>query len=245
MTETTKIRILLADNHTILRAGLRVLLNSQPDLEVVGEAGNFQETLARVRALHPEVVILDLSMPGTNSMELLEHLRQELPQVRVLVLTMHDDPAYLRAALGAGASGYLVKTAAETELLSAIRAVHAGRTFIDLKLSGTLWQAVFADQASPGQGPGLPQEMPLSRRESEVLELLALGYTHQQIADHLFLSTKTVETYRTRIAEKLGLRSRPDLIRYALDTGLLSPGKPMPRAQTSPETREVKSTPKG
>ncbi|MBV9125503.1 MAG: response regulator transcription factor [Planctomycetes bacterium] len=244
MTETTKIRVLLADDHALLRAGLRVLLNSQPDLEVVGEAGNLQETLIQARALHPDVVTLDLSMPGTNSMELLEHLRKEFPQVPVLVLTMHDDPAYLRAALGAGASGYLVKTAAETELLSAIRAVHAGRTFIDLKLNETLLKTVFGDPGTRAEGPGLPQEMPLSPRESEVLKFLALGYTHQQIADYLYLSTKTVETYRARIAEKLGLRSRADLIRYALDTGLLSPGKPMPRPPLSSKTGEAKSAPK-
>lgn len=221
-----KIRILVVEDHAVVRAGLRLLIDAQPDLEVVGEAADAPEAWRLVGTLDPDVVTLDLSLPGDNGMALLERLRREHPAARVLVLTMHDDPAYLRMALAAGASGYVVKTAADTEFLAAIRAVHQGRTFVDLSLGEALAQAMVGGEAG---GPAAPAAAGrLSPREREVLERLAHGYTNQQIADRLFLSVKTVETYRARIADKLGLRSRVDFIRYALQNGLLGGGKPQP-----------------
>ncbi len=216
-----KIRVLLADDHALLRAGLRMLINAQPDLEIVGEAGDSHEAARLARQLHPDVLILDLTMPGGQSIPTIEQLRQECPQTRVLVLTMHDDAAYLRAVLAAGGFGYVVKTAADADLLTAIRAVSQGRIFVDLSLaSGSIHAAL--DKTAASAAPPASQ---LSQREREVLELLAQGHTNQVIADRLFLSVKTIETYRARIVDKLGLRTRADLIRYALEAGLLTSSK--------------------
>lgn len=206
-----KIRVLIADDHAILRAGLAMLVNAQPDMEVVGEASNGSEALQRVLKMEPDVVLMDLTMPETNSFKVIEGIRKECPRTRVLVLTMHDDPAYLRSALAVGASGYIVKKAADTELLGGIRAVHRGRTFVDLTIAG--------DLAEPLPGKARPL---LSQRETEVLRLLVQGHTNQQIADSIHVSVKTVETYRARLAQKLGLSTRADLVRYALETGLLT-----------------------
>lgn len=206
-----KIRVLIADDHAILRAGLAMLVNAQPDMEVVGEASNGAEALQKVLKAEPDVVLMDLTMPETNSFKVIEGIRKERPRTRVLVLTMHDDPAYLRSALAAGASGYIVKKAADTELLGGIRTVHRGRTFVDLTIAGDLAEPL------PGKTRSL-----LSQRETEVLRLLVQGHTNQQIADRIHVSVKTVETYRARLAQKLGLSTRADLIRYALETGLLT-----------------------
>ena len=216
-----KIRILIADDHVVLRAGLELLLNAQPDLEVVGHAETIHEIVPACLAAEPDVLLQDLSMPGGSGISAIAHVRQECPRTRILVLTVHDDPVYMRAAMAAGAMGYLVKTADVIELMSAIRAVHQGRVFVDLHVEPHLFAAspsalVEASQTSP------PTSRPaLSRREQEVLTLLAEGHTNQQIADRLFLSVKTIETYRARIAEKLGLRSRADIVRYATEMGLL------------------------
>lgn len=218
-----KIRVLLADDHAVLRAGLHHLIDAQPDMEVVGEAGNGQEALRQTKALTPDVLTLDLSMPGGSVIPVIERLRQECPKTRVLVLTMHDDPAYLRTVLAAGGSGYVVKKAAADELLTAIRAVHQGRAFVDLDLGSGASPTLLDASARSAGTAGV-----LSQREREVLELLAQGHTNQAIADKLFLSVKTIETYRTRIADKLGLRTRADLVRYALEMGILSPGKAGP-----------------
>jgi DNA-binding NarL/FixJ family response regulator len=207
-----KTRVLVADDHAVLRAGLRLLLNAQPDLEVVGEAADTREAFTKVREARPDVLTLDLTMPGGGSIKLIERLRQECPDTRVVVLTMHDDPAYLRAVLAAGAFGYVVKTAADAELLTAIRTVARGRIFADLQLS--------ENKLPIGPAAG---EAGLSQREREVLALLAQGHTNQEIADRLYLSVKTIETYRSRITEKLGLRTRAELVRYALGVGLLGP----------------------
>ena len=219
-----KIRILIADDHAVLRAGLRMLINAQADLEVVGEATNGHEALGLARKLLPDVITMDLNMPG-NTIQTIERLRQECPQTRILVLTMHDDPAYLRAALAAGSAGYVTKSAADTELLIAIRTVFRGRSFVDSSLTDSLVQTALGNK--PGGGPNGTQDSVscLSHREREVLELLAQGHTNQQAADRLFLSVKTIETYRKRITDKLGLRSRADLVRYALEIGILGPGK--------------------
>ena len=221
------IRVLIADDHAVLRAGLRMLIGAQPDLEVVGEAADGDAALRKALETRPDVVLMDITMPGSGGLKAIERIREECPKTRVLVLTMHDVPAYLRSALAAGASGYVVKSAADSELLSAIRSVHRGRTVLDPALAATVVQSALGKRAVGSQA-GVPVN-PLSPREREVLDLVAQGYTNQQIADRLGLSIKTVETYRTRLVEKLGLRSRADLVRYALDSGLFG------SSQTRPE----------
>jgi two-component system response regulator NreC len=219
-----KIRVLVADDHAVLRAGLRMLINAQPDMEVVGEAADSHEAAEQVQQRHPDVLTLDLTMPGGSSIKLIERLRQELPRTRVLVLTMHDDPAYLRAVLAAGGAGYVIKSVADTALMGAIRAVCQGRIVVDVNLPPT---TIPAPPASPADiGAPCPSGFAsLSSREREVLRLVAQGHTNQEIAHRLFLSVKTIETYRGRIAHKLGLRSRAELVRYALEIGLLGLGK--------------------
>ena len=213
----TRIRVLIADDHSVLRAGLRMLLGAQRDIEVVGEAADGLEVSSRARELRPDIVLLDLSMPGPRSGDVIRQVLRACPTTRVLILTMYDDVAYLRSALSAGAVGYLVKKAADTELISAIRAVHSGRTFVDL--THTTGEApVSLSHESAGQGE-TPKK--LSRREREVLRMLAQGHSNQQIADQIRLSVKTVETYRTRLSEKLGLKGRAELFRFASEFGIL------------------------
>jgi DNA-binding NarL/FixJ family response regulator len=213
-----RIRILLADDHAVLRTGLRMLISSQRDLEVVGEASDGEEAVRKAATLRPDVALVDISMPGSGGIKAIERIRQAAPATRILVLTMHDVPAYLRASLAAGASGYVVKRSADSDLLAAIRDVHRGRTVLDPSLAarvahGTLRRRGTVNSTTP--------TALLSQREREVLEFVAQGFTNQQIADHLGLSVKTVETYRARLVEKLGLQSRAELVRYALDSGLV------------------------
>jgi two-component system response regulator NreC len=218
-----KIRILIVDDHAILRAGLRMLINTQTDMEVVSEAMDGHEALWKAREMNPDVALMDITMPRTGGLQALEQLRQTCPHTRILVLTMHDDPAYALSVLAAGGLGYVVKRAADSDLLAAIRAVHRGRTFVDPALAGSLVQDLLAKQASAGPtGRGVRRSL-LSPREREVLRLLAQGYTNQQAAKWIRVSVKTVETYRARIAQKLGLHSRAELTRYALESGLLTP----------------------
>jgi two-component system response regulator NreC len=217
-----KIRILIVDDHAIVRAGLRMLINPQPDMEVVGEAADGQEALRQARDSSPDVLTLDLAMPGGGGLKILERLRQACPRTRVLVLTMHEEPSYLRAVLAAGGTGYVAKSAVDGELLAAIRSVAQGRTFVTLNLSDSETQQVLGDRAAgAAPAPRAPVQH-LSAREQEVLKLLAQGYTNQEIGTRLCLSVKTIETYRARIGEKLGLRSRADLTRYALEMDLLN-----------------------
>ena len=204
-------KVVLADDHAILREGLRALISIQADLEVVGEAATGMEAIDRVQETIPRVLCLDLSMPGWGSGPTIARVNQVSPRTRVLVLTMHNDPAYVRSALAAGAAGYFLKSSPSHELLAAIRATATGARVIDSALQGVL------EDAPPPAG--LPQ---FSRRETEVLEHLVKGHTHQEIADLLFLSVKTVETYRARLREKTGLKSRADFVRYGLDAGLLN-----------------------
>jgi two-component system response regulator NreC len=213
----TAIRVLIADDHSVLRAGLRMLLSAQSDIDVVGEAADGVEVALKARQLRPDIVLLDLSMPGPRSGNVIRSVLRASPRARVLILTMHDDVAYLRSALSAGAAGYLVKKAADTELLTAIRAVHAGRTFVDLTQSPGLGPI---SRPGPAGGQSEPPKK-LSRRERDVLRLLAQGHSNQQIADAFRLSVKTVETYRTRLSEKLALKGRAELYRFAVESGLL------------------------
>jgi DNA-binding NarL/FixJ family response regulator len=206
----------------VLRAGLMALLNAEPDMEVVGEANDGAACLRVAQATRPDVILLDINMPGMNGLEALDGLRRAMPQSRVLVLTMHDDETYLRQVLAAGGSGYVLKQAADKELLSAIRTVHSGGMF----LHPVHAQALLAQpmtQASTAQDQRLAQ---LSEREQEVLRLIALGYSNKEIAELLFLSVKTVETYKARVMEKLELTTRAALVRFALQHGLLDDAQP-------------------
>ncbi len=217
----TAIRVLVADDHAVLRAGLKLLIGAQADMEVVGEAATGPEAIQAARAASPHVVLLDLSMPGGRSSQTIEALARLEPTPRVLVLTMHDDPVYMRAALQAGASGYIVKKAADVELVTAIRAVHQGRTFVDLSRPGE--PAVEQPEHRAARAsPADRHPRVLSPRETEVLRLLAQGHTNQAAAELLHVSVKTVETHRQRLTEKLGLKSRAQLFRFAVEIGLLS-----------------------
>ncbi len=216
----SKIRVFLADDHAIFRAGVASLLNAQPDIEVVGEAGSVDELLDKVDPARPDVVLLDLSMPVGGGLRAVEGIQRRGLPVRFIALTMHDDPAYLRSAIAAGVSGYLIKSAEVAELGAAIRAVHRGRSYIDVSLlQGGLADLVGKTQAGP-PGPARPGSA-LSQRERQILKLLALGHTYRDTAAKLNLSEKSVETYRARLTEKLGISSRAGLVRYALLTGLL------------------------
>ena len=217
----SKIRIFVADDHAVLRSGLRLLMETQEDMEVVGEAGDFAKILSDLPTLQPDVITLDLSMPGGLGLGAIEKVRALAPTCRVIVLTMHDDPAFLRTALAMGASGYVVKSAADTELLSAIRAVYQGRTFVDARSSSTPLGGSFQ---TSGEIPREALIDKLSTREREVLGLIAQGHTNQAVADQLEVSVKTIESYRSRLMDKLGLKSRADLTRFAIEHGLLNRG---------------------
>ncbi|NCP87768.1 MAG: DNA-binding response regulator [Anaerolineae bacterium CG_4_9_14_3_um_filter_57_17] len=211
-------RILLADDHAVLRAGLHLLLENQPGLEVVGEASSGLEALDLALKLSPDLILLDLSMPGLGGLDALPALRKSVPSARVLILTMHDDPQYLRQALKQGASGYVLKKAADQELLSAVRAVLRGDVYIQPSMTRVLLDDMLMDTPV---AVGDTWET-LSEREQTVLKLVVLGYTGAEIGEQLNLSIKTVDTYRMRGLEKLGLSSRAALVRFALKKGLIS-----------------------
>jgi|YNPNPStandDraft_1061719.scaffolds.fasta_scaffold20081_3 two-component system response regulator NreC len=213
-----KIRVLLADDHAVLRAGLRALLNAQPDIEVVGEAGDGAQAVQLARALTPDIALLDISMPGLDGLAAVQQIRRLCSSTRVVVLTMHEEEGFLRQVLDAGGTGYVLKRAAETELLTAIRAAYRGEAFVDPAMTRSLIQGYLGQEDTFGQPPA---DAELSPRETEVLALIAAGYSNQQIAEKLVISVKTVETHKAHIMEKLGARSRVDLVRYALDKGLL------------------------
>jgi two-component system response regulator NreC len=221
-----KVRILLCDDHAVVRHGLRLMIAAEPDLEVLGEASSAAEAVERVTELGPDVLLLDITMPGGGGIGALERIRKASPTTRVLMLTMHDDPEYLRVALVSGAAGFILKNAASPELISAIRTVHQGRTYVDPTLGGAALRGILGGDGSgggavPGKG-GNPADR-LSPREVEVLRQLALGYTNKEIAGRLELSVKSVETYRARLSEKLGLSGRAELFRYALENGMILP----------------------
>ena len=215
MTEARRIRILLADDHAVLRAGLRALLAAQADLEVVGEASEGGEAIRLCQTLRPDVVVMDIGMPGVGGIDATARIKRDLPGTKVLILSMHDDRGYLRQVLRVGASGYVLKKAADTELLAAIRAAARGEVFLDRTLAKALVDEVMEPQAAGGEPPAL------SEREREVLRLLAHGHTNQQVADRLCIGVKSVETYKARLMEKLGLKGRAELVRHALQHGLL------------------------
>src|SRR5579862_7920037 len=217
----SKIRVLVADDHAILRTGLRLLVNCQADMEVVADAPDGEQAVEAARQTKPDVALLDLTMPRMGGMRALQEIVRICPGIRVLVLTMHDDPAYLRSVLAAGASGYVLKRSVDAELLAAIRAVHRGGTFVDPSLANVLVQDVLAKRGA--KAPGAPPASILSDREMQVLRLAARGYSSAQISKQILVGVKTVEAYRSRLAQKLGLKTRSDLVRYAVQMGLLTP----------------------
>lgn len=212
------IRILLADDHAVLRAGLRLLLSSQEGWTVVGEAETGTEALTLAEKLQPDLILLDLSLPALNGLDALPALRRLAPTAKILILTMHDDRQYLRQALKTGASGYVLKKAADVELLSAVRAVMRGEVYVHPSMTRALLEDLLPEPVADE----MESWDSLSEREQEVLRHVALGYTGAEIAAQLNLSVKTVETYRARGMEKLGLRNRAALVRFALKKGLIS-----------------------
>ena len=208
------IRVLVVDDHAVVRAGLRRVLDAEPDIETVGEAADAERAVYEAIENRPDVVLLDVMMPGKTGIEGLPALLQAVPEAKVLVLSMQDDPRYVREAFEAGASGYVLKDAADTEVVGAVRAVAAGEQYVH----PTLGAKLFAAEASERHRA---ERDPLSDREREVLRLLALGHTNQEIATMLFISVRTAETHRAHIMQKLRLGSRAELVRYALAEGLL------------------------
>ena len=215
-----KVRLLVADDHPVVRAGLRMLLGTQPDMEVVGEAVDGATAVERALELRPDVVVMDITMRGTNGLAATREIVKRIPQTKVLILTMHDSEEYLRQTLEAGATGYVLKQAADTELAVAIRAVQRGEIYLYPAFTRVLLGDLTRSRDTDGQAQRDSYEL-LSPREKEVLRMVALGHTNRKIADQLFLSVKTIETYRARVMEKLNLRTRAALVRYALLRGLL------------------------
>jgi two-component system response regulator NreC len=209
-SQNRMIGIVLADDHEVVRAGLRLLLESEPDLEVVAEARDVESARRYVRGHHPRVLILDLGMPGISGLDEIPDLREEFPATEIVVLTAQREPAVAQQALDAGARGYVLKESAGEELVRAVREVVSGETFVDPRLSALL----IAERQT--RGPNV-----LSERETGVLALIALGHTNAEIAEQLYLSIRTVESHRSHIQLKLGLSTRAELVRYALERGLL------------------------
>jgi two-component system response regulator NreC len=206
---TPAISIVVADDHAVVRAGLRRLLDGEPDLHVVAEAGDVDATRACIQEHQPAILLLDLHMPGGGSLPALRALREASPATAILILTMQDDPAFAREAMLRGARGYVLKEAEEADLLQAVRTVAAGGTYLQPELGARL----LTDMAP----------VPLTEREREVLRLLALGHTNSEAAEHLHLSIRTVETHRSNIQSKIGSTRRAELVRHALERGLITP----------------------
>jgi two-component system response regulator NreC len=208
------IRIVVVDDHAVVRSGLRMLLAAEDDLEVVGEAGDARNAIFEVRAQKPDVVLLDVVMPGESGIEVLPKLLHEAPDAKVLVLSMQDDPSYVREAFSAGASGYVLKEAVDAEVVDAIHQVAGGGRYVHPVLGARMVAADAAAQAAADADP-------LSDREREILRLLALGHTNQEIAKQLYISVRTAETHRAHIMRKLRLETRAELVRYAIEHGQL------------------------
>jgi two-component system response regulator NreC len=209
------ISVVLVDDHAVVRSGIRLLLDRQEDIEVVGEAGNAKDALFRARALKPDVILLDVVMPGESGIEVLPRLLEESPETKVLVLSMQDDPSYVREAFAAGAQGYVLKEAADEEVVSAVREIAKGGRYVHPALGARMVAADAEERAAA-------EADPLSDREREVLRLLALGHTNQEIAGKLYISVRTAESHRAHVMQKLRLATRAELVRYALSRGLLT-----------------------
>jgi two-component system response regulator NreC len=209
------ISVVLVDVHAVVRSGIRLLLDGQDDIEVIGEAGNGKDAIFRARALKPDVILLDVVMPGESGIEVLPTLLKESPETKVLVLSMQDDPRYVREAFAVGAHGYVLKEAADEEVVSAIREIARGGRYVHPALGARMVTADAEEKAAA-------EADPLSEREREVLHLLALGHTNQEIAQRLYMSVRTAESHRAHIMQKLSLATRAELVRYALSHGLLT-----------------------
>ncbi|MGZ4280586.1 MAG: response regulator [Gaiellaceae bacterium] len=207
-------RVLIVDDHAVVRSGLRLLIDAEDDLETAGEAASAREAIFEARSLKPDVILLDVVMPEQSGLEAIPQLVHESPDAKILVLSMQDEPRYVREAFETGASGYVLKEAADSELVAAIREVAKGGRYVHPELGARLVAAETEERRRA-------EDDPLSEREREVLRLLALGHTNQEIAKQLFISVRTAETHRAHIMQKLRLASRAELVRYALDQGLL------------------------
>jgi two-component system response regulator NreC len=208
------IRTLIVDDHAVVRAGLRLLLEAEEDIEVVAEAGDARGAVFETRAQKPDVILLDVVMPGRSGLEAIPDLLKESPESKILLLSMQDDAAYVREAFASGASGYVLKEAADAEVVGAVREVAEGRRYVHPALGARLVSADAEERAKE-------EADPLSEREHEILRLLALGHTNQEIASSLYLSVRTVETHRAHIMQKLRISTRAELVRYALEQGML------------------------
>jgi two-component system response regulator NreC len=208
------IRVVVVDDHAVVRSGIRLLLDAEDDIEVVAEAGTAEEGIRAARLEKPDVVLLDVVLPGTSGIEATPDIRAAAKNAAVLVLSMQDDPSYVRQAFASGASGYVLKEAVDVEVVQAVREVAAGRKYVHPALGARLAAAEADEEAKAASDP-------LSEREREVLRLLALGHTNQEIAKMLYISVRTAETHRAHIMQKLGLQTRAELVRHALASGLL------------------------
>ena len=208
-------RVLIVDDHAVVRSGIRSLLAAEADFDVVGEASNARDAVFEARALKPDVIVLDVVMPGESGIEVLPKLKHEAPDTRVLVLSMQDDPRYVREAFAQGASGYVLKEAADAEVVGAVREIAAGGNYVHPALGARM-------VAAEAQARAAAEADPLSDREREVLRLLALGHTNQEIASKLYISVRTAETHRAHIMQKLNLQTRAELVRHAISAGLLN-----------------------
>ena len=215
----SKLRVFLVDDHPIVRKGLKALITEQPDMEVIGEAGDGRVALLQTKELQPDVMILDFTLPDLNGLQVMERVKQISPHTNVLVLTIHEASGYLRQMFQVGASGYLLKRTAGEELAHAIRVVATGGAYLDPTLAGKMVSTLVHQSSSKWKNPASGSK--LSDREREVLRLIALGYSNKEIAGQLDLSAKSIETYKARLIEKLGLNSRSELVRYALNQGWL------------------------
>jgi two-component system, NarL family, response regulator NreC len=214
MTKNQKIRVLIVDDHAVIRSGLHLLLDAEQDIEVVGEAGNVKDAVFEARAKKPDVVLMDVVMPGQSGIEGVPLVLKEAPEAKVLVLSMQDDPHYVHEAFAAGAAGYILKEAVDTEVVDAVHDVAAGGRYVHPALGARL-------VAAEAEAKARVEADPLSDREREVMRLLALGHTNQEIAKMLYISVRTAETHRAHIMQKLRLSTRAELVRHAIDQGLL------------------------
>jgi two-component system response regulator NreC len=210
------LRVVIVDDHAVVRTGLRLVLDAEDDIETVGEAGDAREAVFEVRAQKPDVILMDVTMPGKSGIEAIPDVLKEVPEAKVLVLSMEDDPRYVREAFSAGAAGYVLKEAADAEVVVAIREVAGGGRYVHPSLGARL-------AAADAEAARAAADEVLSEREREVLRLLALGHTNQEIAKMLYISVRTAETHRAHIMQKLRLGTRAELVRYALDHGMLEP----------------------
>jgi two-component system response regulator NreC len=216
MTEIT--RILLAEDHNTVREGIKMLVNAQPDMEVIGEAADGIAAIAQTRALNPDLLVMDISMPELNGLKATEKLRGEFPDLKILTLTRHTDDGYLQQLIKAGVNGYVLKQSAPTELINAIRTVSSGRSYVDSELTHKVLGGYVGRSAGPMRGEGTKDT---SDRESEVLRFIAWGYSNKEIASRLDLSVKTIEAHKSNAMRKLNMHSRIEIVRYAILQGWL------------------------